>query len=59
MKEDYRMVEHQTELLQRSRAEIERSHEQVLKDERERYQREIDRLDKRSRNEEQKNAQTI
>lgn len=59
MKEDYRMIEHQTELQQRSRTESDRAHEQTLKDDRERNAREIDRLEKRARAEESKSASTI
>jgi hypothetical protein len=52
MKEEYRMIEHSTELQQRSRAEADRAHEQTLRDERERNAREVDRLEKRARVEE-------
>ena len=39
------------------RSDIEKAHEQSLKDDRERHQREIDRLEKRLSNEETKNMQ--
>lgn len=49
LKEDYRMAEHQQELSQKARSDADRTNEQALKDERDRHQKELDRLEKRSR----------
>lgn len=53
------MSEHQQELSQKARHESERQHDQVLKDERERHTAELDRLEKRARQDESKAGHSV
>ena len=54
-KEEIRTRENQTEVNARLRSDVERAHEQLMKDERERHVRELERLEKKISAEEQKN----
>ena len=54
-KEEIRTRENQTEVNSRLRSDVERAHEQLMKDERERHVRELERLEKKINAEEQKN----
>ncbi len=54
-KEEIRTRDHQAEVGLRLHSDIEKTHDQLLKDEREQHEREIERLEKKIGNEETKN----
>lgn len=59
MKEDYRTLEHQHELTLKSRSEMERQHESVMRDLRDRHMQEIDRLERRCKHDELRSQNVI
>jgi hypothetical protein len=54
-KEEIRTRDHQAEVNLRLRSDVERTHDQLIKDERERHVRELERLEKKISAEESKN----
>lgn len=59
MKEDFRALEHQHELTLKSRSEMERQHEIVVRDLRDRHVQEIDRLERRCKHDELRSQNVI